>query len=251
MDAAQPPVQQLPVPLSNFNEVQNSIMEELSNLGFFKENSQKLMERKVSFEKREKKMAPEILRQTEEQRARLLEEYPVKQLYQLKRNCNACQEKDISLLEGELVALLEDRDPMGSSSRWLVHTGSVQGYVYSSFLKAYNPQREVTERPDDFDNLSLFVSASRSSSMRSFSTSDSVSPQSAPQDELDTSDDQHFYAVYAFKARCEQELTLQEYQHVRILQFSDLGGNKDWWLAESNGQKGYVPANYLGKMSYA
>ncbi|XP_056309378.1 rho guanine nucleotide exchange factor 38-like [Danio aesculapii] len=137
-------------------------MEELSNLGFFKENSQKLMERKVSFEKREKKMAPEILRQTEEQRARLLEEYPVNQLYQLKRNCNACQEKDISLLEGELVALLEDRDPMGSNSRWLVHTGGVQGYVYSSFLKVYNPQREVTERPDDFDNLRLFVSASRS-----------------------------------------------------------------------------------------
>lgn len=60
-----------------------------------------------------------------------------------------------------------------------------------------------------------------------------------------------FYAVYAFQARCDQELTLREYQHVRILQFSDLGGNKDWWLAESNGQKGYVPANYLGRMSYA
>ncbi|KAK7161794.1 hypothetical protein R3I94_004462 [Phoxinus phoxinus] len=254
MDAAQPPVHQLPVPLSNFNEVQNSIMEELNNLGFFKENSQKLMERKVSFEKRDKKMAPEILRQTEEHRAWLLEEYAVDRLYQLKRNCNACQEKDISLLEGELVALVEDKDPMGSSSRWLVHTGSTQGYVYSSFLKAYNPQREVTEKPDDFDNLSLFVSGSRSSSMRSFSpnsTSDSVSPQSGPQDEPDHSEDQYFYAVYAFQARCEQELTLQEYQHVRILQFSDLGGNKDWWLAESNGQRGYVPANYLGKMSYA
>ncbi len=31
-------------------------MEELSNLGFVKDNSQKLMERKVSFEKRDKKM---------------------------------------------------------------------------------------------------------------------------------------------------------------------------------------------------
>lgn len=60
-----------------------------------------------------------------------------------------------------------------------------------------------------------------------------------------------FYAVYAFQARSDQELTLQESQHVRILKFSDLGGNKDWWLAEVNGQKGYVPANYLGKMSYA
>uniref|UniRef100_A0A672LVV4 Dynamin-binding protein n=1 Tax=Sinocyclocheilus grahami TaxID=75366 RepID=A0A672LVV4_SINGR len=134
MEAAQPPIQQIPVPLSNFSEVQNSIMEELSNLGFFKDNSQKLMERKVSFEKRDKKMVPEIPRQTEEHRAWLLEEFAVDRLYQLKRNCNACQENDISLLEGELVALLEDKDPMGSSSRWLVHTGSKAVYVYSNAL---------------------------------------------------------------------------------------------------------------------
>ncbi|TRY75934.1 hypothetical protein DNTS_033498 [Danionella cerebrum] len=271
MNAAQPSVQQLLVPQSNFCEVQSSIMEELSNLGFFKDNSQKLMERKVSFEKRDKRtLVPGIQRQSEEQRVWLQDEYPLERLYQLKRNCNACQEQDISLLEGALVALLQDTDPMGSSSRWLVHTGSVQGYVYSSFLKPFNPQREASETPDDFDNLSLFVSASRSNSMRSFSqssTTDSTSsPQTplSPQDEIDTSNHQHndikaltkpflwqFYAVYAFKARCEQELTLQEYQHVRILQYSDLGGNRDWWLAESNGQRGYVPANYLGKMSYA
>uniref|UniRef100_A0A673HPX7 Dynamin-binding protein n=1 Tax=Sinocyclocheilus rhinocerous TaxID=307959 RepID=A0A673HPX7_9TELE len=250
MEAAQPPVLHIPV-------IQNSIMEELSNLGFFKENSQKLMERKVSFEKRDKKTVglqwvPEIPRQTEEQRAWLLEEYAVDRLYQLKRNCNACQQSDISLLERELVALLEDRDPMGSSSRWLVHTGSMQGYVYSSFLKAYNPQRDVTERPDDFDNLSLFVSNSRSSKQRSFSPYSASDSQNYKKKETNFPClFSQFYAVYAFQARCEQELTLQENQHVRILQFSDLVGNKDWWLAESNGQKGYVPANYLGKMSYA
>ncbi|XP_062386654.1 rho guanine nucleotide exchange factor 38 [Sardina pilchardus] len=259
-----PSMHQLPAPLSNISEVQNSIMEELGNLTFVKDNAQRLMERKVSFEKREKKpVAPEIQRQEEGHRARLLEEYPAQRLYQLKRNCNACQEQDVSLLEGELVALLEDRDPLGSSSRWLVDTGSTRGYVYSSFLKAYNPQREQAraqaEQTDDFDNLSLFVSGSGSSSLRSFSlhASDSTSTLSGLQGEpessedTETSEDQQFYAVYAFQGRCDQELTLQEHQHVRILQFNDLGGNKDWWLAEANGQKGYVPANYLGKMSYA
>uniref|UniRef100_A0A3Q0SUA4 Dynamin-binding protein n=1 Tax=Amphilophus citrinellus TaxID=61819 RepID=A0A3Q0SUA4_AMPCI len=196
-------------PLSNIAEVQNSIMDELNNLTFVKENAQKLIERKVSFEKRDKKIMPEVQHQTEEQRAWLLAEYPVSQLYQLKRKCNGCQEQDLSLLEGELVALIEDTDPMGSSSRWLVHTGGAQGYVYSTFLKQYNPLRD----------------SQRAGQM--------------------------YYAVYAFQARCEQELTLQEYQHVRILQFCDLGGNKEWWLAEANGQKGYVPANYLGRMSYA
>lgn len=62
---------------------------------------------------------------------------------------------------------------------------------------------------------------------------------------------QTFYAVHAFQARSDQELSLQEYQKVRILRFSDLSGNKEWWLAEAKGQKGYVPSNYLGKMTYA
>ncbi|XP_022049426.2 rho guanine nucleotide exchange factor 38 [Acanthochromis polyacanthus] len=275
-----PSIQQLPAPLSNIAEVQNSIMDELNNLTFVKDNAQKLMERKVSFERqRDKKTAmPEVQHQTEEQRAWLLTEYPLKRLYQLKRKCNGCQEQDLSLLEGELVALLEDTDPLGSSSRWLVHTGGAQGYVYSTFLKQYNPLRDSQragqmakeqqqQQPpamvdEDFDDLSLFVSGSGSSSLRSFNlhTTDSSSMLSGLQGELESTEDledtldteaQQFYAVYAFQARCEQELTLQEYQHVRILQFCDLGGNKEWWLAEANGQKGYVPANYLGRMSYA
>lgn len=44
-------------PLSNTAEVQNSIMDELNNLTFVKDNAQKLMERKVSFERqKDKKM---------------------------------------------------------------------------------------------------------------------------------------------------------------------------------------------------
>ncbi|KAM7394350.1 hypothetical protein PAMP_021161 [Pampus punctatissimus] len=277
-----PSIHQLPAPLSNIAEVQNSIMDELNNLTFVKDNVQKLMERKVSFERqRDKKTTmPEVQHQTEEQRAWLLAEYPLSRLYQLKRKCNGCQEQDLSLLEGELVALLEDTDPLGSSSRWLVHTGGTQGYVYSTFLKQYNPlrdsqragqivkeQQQQQQQPpvmvdEDFDDLSLFVSGSGSSSLLSFSlnTGDSSSNLSglqgepeSPEDLEDTLDTeaQQFYAVYAFQARCDQELTLQEYQHVRILKFCDLGGNKEWWLAEANGQKGYVPANYLGRMSYA
>uniref|UniRef100_A0A3Q3Q0E6 Dynamin-binding protein n=1 Tax=Monopterus albus TaxID=43700 RepID=A0A3Q3Q0E6_MONAL len=276
-----PSIQQLPAPLSNIAEVQNSIMDELNNLTFVKDNAQKLMERKVSFERqRDRKiLLPEVEHQSEEQRAWLLAEYPVSRLYQLKRKCNGCQEQDLSLLEGELVALLEDTDPLGSSSRWLVHTGGTQGYVYSTFLKQYNPLRDSQragqmakeqqkqQQPpamvdEDFDDISLFVSGSGSSSLRSFSlnTADSSSTLSGLQGELENPEDledtldteaQQFYAVYAFQARCDQELTLQEYQHVRIIQFCDLGGNKEWWLAEANGQRGYVPANYLGRMSYA
>ncbi|KAK1174941.1 rho guanine nucleotide exchange factor 38-like isoform X1 [Acipenser oxyrinchus oxyrinchus] len=265
MDSASrqsPSIQNLLAPLSNIHEVQNSVMEELNNLIFVKENAPKLNERKLSFDK-PKKYVHEIPRQSEAHRSKLLSSHSPDKLYQLKRNCNATQEQDLRLFEGELVAVLEQQDPFGSTSRWFVDTGSQQGYVYSSFLKQYNPTKEhngtLHNQQEDFDNISLFISGNGSSSLKSFSIAHSDSSSSINgMAEVDgnhscgESDDQQiFYAVYAFEARSEQELSLQEYQHVRIVKFCDVSGNKDWWLAEANGQKGYVPANYLGKMSYA
>jgi len=91
----------------------------------------------------------------------------VDRLYQLKRNCNACQEKDISLLEGELVALLEDKDPMGSSSRWLVHTGSKFVYLClnnvtvlfmnNSLFCNNNPDLEWSEKKQHFRGFVCMV----------------------------------------------------------------------------------------------
>uniref|UniRef100_A0A8B9BS57 Rho guanine nucleotide exchange factor 38 n=1 Tax=Anser brachyrhynchus TaxID=132585 RepID=A0A8B9BS57_9AVES len=224
----------VPVPLSSSSicEVQNQLMEEVHKLNFVKENSSAtFIERKLSFEKKKPVPSPlESPRQTEADRSKLLSTYSTELLYQAKRKCNATQEFDIDLHEGELVAVVEQKDPFGSTSRWLVDTGNLKGYVYSSFLRPYNPakvQKDVTENnfcDDDFDNISLFQV--------------SIIPIT-------------FYAVYAFQARNDQELSLEEYQKVRILRFSDLSGNKEWWLAEAKGQKGYVPSNYLGKMTYA
>uniref|UniRef100_A0A663MVX4 Rho guanine nucleotide exchange factor 38 n=1 Tax=Athene cunicularia TaxID=194338 RepID=A0A663MVX4_ATHCN len=210
---------------SSICEVQNQLMEEVHKLNFVKENSSAtFIERKLSLEKKKPVPSPlESPRQTEGQRSKLLSTYSIELIYQAKRKCNATQEFDIDLHEGELVAVVEQKDPFGTTSRWLVDTGILKGYVYSSFLRPYNPakaQKDIAENnfgDDDFDNISLFT----------------------------------FYAVYAFQARNDQELSLQEYQKVRILRFSDLSGNKEWWLAEAKGQKGYVPSNYLGKMTYA
>ncbi|XP_074679311.1 rho guanine nucleotide exchange factor 38 [Strix aluco] len=265
----------VPVPLSfsSICEVQNQLMEEVHKLNFVKENSSAtFIERKLSLEKKKPVPSPlESPRQTEGQRSKLLSTYSIELLYQAKRKCNATQEFDIDLHEGELVAVVEQKDPFGTTSRWLVDTGILKGYVYSSFLRPYNPakaQKDIAENnfgDDDFDNISLFVSSrpSTDSSTRSPRNKKSDSSSSllfcensmingTGSDAFQDMDDQHtFYAVYAFQARNDQELSLQEYQKVRILQFSDLSGNKEWWLAEAKGQKGYVPSNYLGKMTYA
>ncbi|KAM4899752.1 rho guanine nucleotide exchange factor 38 [Sylvia borin] len=264
----------VPIPLSSSSicEVQNQLIEEVHKLNFVKENSSvTFIERKLSLERKKPVPSPlESPRQTEDHRSKLLSTYSSESLYQAKRKCNAAQEFDIDLHEGELVAVVEQKDPFGSVSRWLVDTGILTGYVYASFLRPYNPakaQKDVAENgfgDDDFDDISLFVSTrppTDSSTSPGYKKSDSSSPfhfcenpaiNGSGPGALQGVDDQHiFYAVYAFQARSDQELSLQEYQRVRILRFSDLSGNKEWWLAEAKGQKGYVPSNYLGKMTYA
>uniref|UniRef100_A0A8C3QMY3 Dynamin-binding protein n=1 Tax=Cyanoderma ruficeps TaxID=181631 RepID=A0A8C3QMY3_9PASS len=263
----------VPIPLSSSSicEVQNQLIEEVHKLNFVKENSSvTFIERKLSLEKKKPVPSPlESPRQTEDHRSKLLSTYSTESLYQAKRKCNAAQEFDIDLHEGELVAVVEQKDPFGSTSRWLVDTGILTGYVYSSFLRPYKPtkaQKDVAENgfgDDDFDDISLFVSTRpptdsstspgyKSDSGSLFHFCENPAINGSGTGTLQGMDDQHiFYAVYAFQARSDEELSLQEYQRVKILRFSDLSGNKEWWLAEAKGQKGYVPSNYLGKMTYA
>ncbi|XP_010639909.1 rho guanine nucleotide exchange factor 38 [Fukomys damarensis] len=264
----------LPVPrlVSSLCEIQNQILVKVQNLNFVKENSATFIERKLSFEKKKSvQTQPEVPRQTDTHRSQLLSTYSAEGLYQAKRKCNATQEYDINLLEGELVAVVEQKDPLGSTSRWLVDTGIVKGYVYSSFLRPYNPakaQKAETENrlcDEDFDNISFFVCSRPGSDSVTGTPEGSISDSSSSLsgtcgkfetkgsdiDSFQEVDEQIFYAVHAFQARSNYELSLQEYQRVHILRFCDLSGNKEWWLAEAHGQQGYVPANYLGKMTYA
>ncbi|XP_059981398.1 dynamin-binding protein isoform X1 [Lagenorhynchus albirostris] len=61
---------------------------------------------------------------------------------------------------------------------------------------------------------------------------------------------QVYFAVYTFKARNPNELSVSANQKLKILEFKDVTGNTEWWLAEVNGKKGYVPSNYICKTEY-
>lgn len=61
---------------------------------------------------------------------------------------------------------------------------------------------------------------------------------------------QVYFAVYTFKARNPNELSVSANQRLKILEFKDVTGNTEWWLAEVNGKKGYVPSNYIRKAEY-
>ncbi|XP_072351363.1 rho guanine nucleotide exchange factor 38 isoform X1 [Scyliorhinus torazame] len=282
---ASPAVKNILVPPAASVRVrQKQAIEEIHSLSFGKEfGSHRTIERRASLEERLKKRlpapTPEAPHQTEENRAKLLATHSPDKLFQAKRNFNAAQDLDASLHEGEIVAVIEKQDPLGSVNRWLVETGMSQGYVYSSFLRPYIPvigqngvctDGSVTD--GDFDDISLFVSShcgdGNNRSSLCLSTSDSDGPLTDSQEaspctpetmsvdgndgnSSDLGEQQIFYAVYPFQARSKHELSLQEYERVRIVKSSDLSGNADWWLAEVKGKRGYVPANYLGRMSYA
>uniref|UniRef100_A0A8C3X8P4 Dynamin-binding protein n=1 Tax=Catagonus wagneri TaxID=51154 RepID=A0A8C3X8P4_9CETA len=61
---------------------------------------------------------------------------------------------------------------------------------------------------------------------------------------------QVYFAVYSFKARNPNELSVSANQRLKILEFKDVTGNTEWWLAEVNGKKGYVPSSYICKTEY-
>ncbi|KAF1423186.1 Dynamin-binding protein, partial [Spheniscus humboldti] len=280
-------------------------------------------------------LQPSYLLQSDDIRAALLARYPPDSLFQADRNFNAAQDLDVSLLEGDIVGVIKKKDPMGSQNRWLIDNGVTKGFVYSSFLKPYNPRRsqsDVSVGSHSSNESEHSSSSPQSNATLTFSPSgaavtftqkppqDAASPADPyqspqPPSEMDspslpqlgsgdstapleagTVTSQHrysrpelgcspsarnghpakahlrpapsvedrdsglessesegnqvYYALYTFKGRNTNELSVSANQRLRILQFEDITGNREWWLAEAHGKQGYVPSSYIRKTEY-
>ncbi|NXT21358.1 DNMBP protein, partial [Syrrhaptes paradoxus] len=280
-------------------------------------------------------LQPSYLLQSDDIRAALLAHYPPDSLFQADRNFNAAQDLDVSLLEGDIVGVIKKKDPMGSQNRWLIDNGVTKGFVYSSFLKPYNPRRsqsDVSVGSHSSNESEHSSSSPHSNTTLTFSPSgvaitftqkplqDSVStadPYQSPQAPSETDSpslpqtgsgdrtapleagtgtsrhrysrpelgcnpssrnghptkahlrpvpsvedrdsglessesegNQVYYALYTFRGRNSNELSVSANQRLRILQFEDITGNREWWLAEAHGKQGYVPSSYIRKTEY-
>ena len=60
---------------------------------------------------------------------------------------------------------------------------------------------------------------------------------------------QSYQAVFPFQSRSDLEVDLTEGEPVYVIEFHDQDGNNEWWLVETNGRRGYAPANYLYKIN--
>ncbi|XP_040353333.1 rho guanine nucleotide exchange factor 37 isoform X1 [Herpailurus yagouaroundi] len=89
----------------------------------------------------------------------LLSRYGPEKLYQVTSNISGAGTLDLTLLRGQIVALLQNKDTKGNSSRWLVDTGGHRGYVPAGKLELYRVipgQEEVKEQvqpPKDSHHL--------------------------------------------------------------------------------------------------
>ncbi|KAK7134900.1 hypothetical protein R3I93_018113 [Phoxinus phoxinus] len=137
--------------VSLFQEEHTRVLDLLQSFSFFPDNLpttlRKPFEKKTLEKQSSKKQQgpPNYVLQTDEHRAALLTRYGPEQLYQAERNFNAAQDLDVSVLEGDIVGVIKQQDPMGSQNRWLIDNGVTKGFVYSSFLKHYNPRRSQSD----------------------------------------------------------------------------------------------------------
>ncbi|XP_021254521.1 dynamin-binding protein isoform X1 [Numida meleagris] len=321
-----------------FQEEHSRVLQQLQAFTFFPESQavpRKPFERKTMERQSARRQPlgalPSYILQSDDIRTALLARYPPDSLFQADRNFNAAQDLDVSLLEGDIVGVIKKKDPMGSQNRWLIDNGVTKGFVYSSFLKPYNPRRSQSDASvgSHSSNESEHSSSSpHSSTTLTFSPSraavafthkppqDSASlgelchsPQSALEMDSPSSGDrtapleagavtsprhysrpepgyspsprnghptkahlrsaslvedrdsglessesegnqQVYYALYTFKGRNTNELSVLANQRLRILQFEDITGNREWWLAEAHGKQGYVPSSYIRKTEY-
>ncbi|XP_029933395.1 dynamin-binding protein isoform X3 [Myripristis murdjan] len=137
-----------------FQDEYNRVLQLLQSFSFCPENlpptttTRKPFEKKTLEKQTSKKQLqgpPNYILQTDEQRAALLARYGPEKLFQAERNFNAAQDLDVSVLEGDIVGVIKQQDPMGSHNRWLIDNGVTKGFVYSSFLKPYNPRRSQSD----------------------------------------------------------------------------------------------------------
>lgn len=173
-----------------------------------------------------------LLPGAERQVQALLSRYGPGKLYQVTSNISGAGTLDLTLLRGQIVGLLQNKDTKGNSNRWLVDTGGQRGYVPAGKLELYHviPGEEKLRGqagpPEDSRRLT---------------------PEPTPALVPSVPTGTQVVAVYPFVARNSHEVSLQAGQPVTVLEAQDKKGNPEWSLVAVNGQRGYVPSSFLAR----
>ncbi|XP_069892475.1 rho guanine nucleotide exchange factor 37 isoform X1 [Dipodomys merriami] len=175
-------------------------------------------------------MAQPLVPGSERQVQALMNRYGLGKLYQVTSNVSGAGTLDLTLPRGQIVALLQNKDTKGNSSRWLVDTGGHRGYVPAGTLQPYHAVPSKTELRSQVGQ-------------HEDSKHPAPEPTSAPVPCAPAV--AQVVAVYPFVARSSHEVSLRAGQPVTVLEAQDKKGNPEWSLVEVDGQRGYVPSGFL------
>uniref|UniRef100_H3AMS2 Rho guanine nucleotide exchange factor 37 n=1 Tax=Latimeria chalumnae TaxID=7897 RepID=H3AMS2_LATCH len=166
----------------------------------------------------------------------LVEKHGPNKIFQVTCNIIGSKDLDLTLQKGEFVAVLQNTDIKGNKQRWLVDAGGNRGYVPAQKIQQYH----LLENKDPVSNTLLVPYDNLEKRRHSYSITEKPLPHQNPPVPF-----YQVFAGYAFTARSSHEVSLQPGQPVTIVEPYDKKGNLEWNLVEVNGQRGYVPSNFL------
>lgn len=71
--------------------------------------------------------------QSDSQRVFVQQKYPADKLYHVTSTYTATDLMDLSVMEGDCVGLVMDKDPMGNKDRWFIDNGGLYFYIYMNY----------------------------------------------------------------------------------------------------------------------
>jgi len=194
-------------------------------------------------------------------------------------------DSEITVSAGMQVNVLRKCDKSGNSEWWLVERGEGgdKGYIPESFLSQETISNTPKPEPDppetDLSSSGLYENKNSKSTFYSgehLSERKTVahsifyaSPDNSNNSIHDQSGSDHntldkdkpsesttagasnvtYILEYDFEALNTGELDAKEGQLVTCLEDHDEKGNPEWWLVEYDGQRGYIPRDYLSRVN--
>ncbi|XP_014226266.1 dynamin-binding protein-like isoform X1 [Trichogramma pretiosum] len=196
------------------------------------------------------------------------QKYPPNKVYVVTQSVNGATSHDLSVTRGTLVGVIKTQDPMGNTSKWFVDNGASKGFVDYQYLKiseeVANFKEENTNNcavspvSSEKDKDSIYLMSLDSPEKKSnYSVSrylnlDDNFVEAESENIYQNISNEFVYALYDFNnPNLQGTLSITEGQALKVIKKHDHKNNDQWWLVEDRqGNKGYVPHNYVGKKEF-
>ncbi|CAB3363327.1 Hypothetical predicted protein [Cloeon dipterum] len=166
----------------------------------------------------------------------LLSKYPLNKVFKVTQSWTKSEVLDLSVQEGDIVAVIKQQDPMGSTERWYVDDGENKGFVAQKCLQQYLNSSPLSSGYGDAESDRIYEEVDYASTDKEEDIYEEV-----PEYDF-------YYAEFNFDPTDESTLKMQKGQVLKVLAKNDRQGNNEWWYVENrDGEHGYVPSNYLKK----